>query len=207
MMRFRVLTVLISLSMLASEPLSSCACEPSTPQEEFNHKAEVAFQLAQGEVDRVRLFVERNHNVLVDLPVFNGNSLTQLPAPVAINDRFLLSFGSACPGLSERENMEIAANALLKVDIDGDCKADFLLQAARTKEVRKKASSSKTFSMLVRVYSVIVEANISGLKTEPIFLDPPSPSNHRGRYLKPLDILQEQEHLQPLAVLQYEIAF
>ena len=202
-MRFKLLTVLVALSMVASEPISGCACEPFTPEKQFTHKAEVAFQLVQGEVDRVRLWVERSHNVPDDLSIFNGNSLMKLPAPTAINNRFLLSFGSACSGSSDRENMSIAVNELLRVDIDQDCKADFLLQVARTQETRGKAFSSKKNSVLVRVYSSMAEADISSLKTEPIFLN--SPFNLTAKDLRPLDVLQEQERLQPLAALKAEL--
>jgi hypothetical protein len=117
-----------------------------------------------------------------------------------------LSVNSACPGSTERENMELAANALLKVDIDGDCKTDYLMQVARSKEVAIPSNSSIKFSMLVRVYSSAVELYVGRLETEAVSLYSPA-SSSQEEHSKPLAVLQEEEQIKPLVILKAEMTF
>lgn len=117
-----------------------------------NQKAQQAMQLAQREVDQVRVSVEKgnySNSILLPLPTVSSEA-TGNAEVVSVPTNFTCGTASsnACP-----------------VDINGDSRNDFYIQKFRTKELSYgNPSQVVAFQMGVRVYSAIAEGQ-SGLLT------------------------------------------
>jgi type II secretory pathway pseudopilin PulG len=122
-------------------------------------RAEQALQLAQGQVDRYRTVVSQGQHTIDRLPAVVGN-VNSAPVPSA-KANFLKSGNSACNSLYN--DQQIPANQALPVDVDGDCKADFLMQTFRDAGVTPNGTTKPTnFTIGVRVYSILAERNLGG---------------------------------------------
>jgi type II secretory pathway pseudopilin PulG len=139
-----------------------------------NRRAEQALQLAQGEVDRVRALVARNDHLPAVLPATTtppGGNLQAVAAPNAAPS--LLKSPRACP--NPYTGTQILVTQVLRIDVDGDCQADFLMQTFRT-DGRTSASENSglkrpsEFQMGVRVYSILADGNWSNLSALPASL-------------------------------------
>lgn len=152
-----------------------------------NQKTEQALQLAQAEIDRVRLIVEQGGDYGDDLLLVTlANTYTSAanaPAPDAF--------------------VETAADADLisearKIDIDSDGDTDFAIQTFRTEGISVAATTAGStpvpviFQMGVRVYDARAENNLGSLQREEAGLAFTSGEGDRGA--------------QPLAVLYSEIS-
>lgn len=163
-----------------------------------NRRAEQALKVAQGEIDRVRLLVERGRQSAGfdadNNPVAPaaGQALPPqvadieaAPAPTAlsgqmesVNDSLDTFEGAALP------NVQTA----LPIDTDGDGEADYFMQTFRDEGFRADgANQLESFRMGVRVYAIAAEDNLGSLGTEEASL----------RYTTGLGNQQQQ----PLAVL------
>jgi type II secretory pathway pseudopilin PulG len=136
-----------------------------------NRRAEQALQLAQGEVDRLRVLMSQSQNTPARLPVSVGIAANP-PAPGGLTSQ-LKSVNSSCNTYNDEQ---IAATAGLKVDVDGDCEMDFFMQTFRTNGVvppsenpvdNPGARSRPTdFVIGVRVYSFLAQSNLGSLDTQ-----------------------------------------
>lgn len=123
-----------------------------------SRRAEQANQIAQAEVDRVRTIVERGGYTAADLPMNTGQAtgIETFGAPVSPAGPAMLSSAS-CPNRYPQTKPN-SPNGLVKVDIDGDCQAEFLMQVFRTDgcwptNVDQSTQPPYSFYMGVRVYA------------------------------------------------------
>jgi prepilin-type N-terminal cleavage/methylation domain-containing protein len=157
-----------------------------------NQRAEQALQIAQGEVDRVRMLVERGEHTPPNLPAVG--SITNLQAPSGLVTS-IKTVKSTCP--NRYNGAQLPINQALQIDVDGDCEVDFLMQVARTQgrtSTRESASGGRQrpgeFDLLIRVYSEIAADNLGNLEIEPASLRFTSgEGNQRSR---PLAVLATQ---------------
>ncbi|MDF5722247.1 MAG: hypothetical protein PUP91_17520 [Rhizonema sp. PD37] len=115
-----------------------------------NQKAEQAMQLAQLQVDKVRVLVERGNYINdnnKDLPPDGGTGLPDaVPAPT--------SFPTTC-------TTPASSNACA-VDINGDGKPEFYVQTFRTRAINSGTpAQAVAFQMGVRVYSALAQGQSS----------------------------------------------
>ena len=123
-------------------------------------RADRANQIAQGEIDRIRAIVERGGSYTNLLPGSAGNNLANVRAvsaatPSTVTGSLLASPGN-CSGTTAypTSGTQPAWNALIRVDVDGDCKGDYVMQVFRANEARISATDPPTaFTVGVRVYA------------------------------------------------------
>ncbi len=113
-----------------------------------NQKAEQAMQLAQRQVDQVRVLIERGNYTNNDLPPDGG---TGVPDAVAAPTSFTCTTpasSNACP-----------------IDINGDGTPEFYVQTFRTQAISSGTPAQVVaFQMGVRVYSSLAQGQ-SGVQT------------------------------------------
>jgi type II secretory pathway pseudopilin PulG len=144
-----------------------------------NRRAEQAMQIAQGEVDRIRALVARDEHIPARLPaiVANGN-LQAVTAPAFPNDSWPLKSPSSSCGAAynNRAPSPIPSAEGLRIDVDGDCEADFFMQTFRTAgtmnnaEVISGSLRPSAFEMGVRVYWILADGSSGNLETTPASL-------------------------------------
>lgn len=121
-------------------------------------RAEQARAIAQGEVDRVRNVIERGSSDLNALPknyAGNGkpNDPTNSPAATTIGSTYL-SPTDACGSSRYPSATPVEIGTLIPVDVDGDCKYEFLMQVFRSEGFTPAGSVTPfSFQMGVRVYA------------------------------------------------------
>ncbi|NJN87180.1 MAG: type II secretion system protein [Leptolyngbyaceae cyanobacterium SL_7_1] len=139
-----------------------------------NRRAEQAFQLAQAEIDQVKVRVARGDHRNSILPAPAGADATLqsgTPGPSSIDASKLDSVNPNCPGVAPHTTPTPVAEAR-RVDVDGDCTMDFLVQVFRSNgvvsatEVTQPDPRPTQFRMGVRVYSFIAEDNLGNLQVE-----------------------------------------
>lgn len=140
-------------------------------------RGEQALKLAQGEIDRVRAIAERNEtgtpalNALLPPVVPNATETqvrdrTRVLAPSKDSGKFVST--KACSGATVDGTPPVQFDQYVRVDTDGDCQPDFLLQTFRSKglaEDRKAFELTETkklsaFVVGVRVYAAIAEPTL-----------------------------------------------
>jgi prepilin-type N-terminal cleavage/methylation domain-containing protein len=144
-----------------------------------NRQAEQAMQIAQGEVDRVRAMVARENSQNLTLarlpaiaPVSGNLEAVAAPArpanPATPSTSSPIKSSAYCGAGTYNNGEQIAVNQGLRVDVDGDCKADFFMQTFRTAgTIMGAATIPSDFQMGVRVYSILAaEASASNLETK-----------------------------------------
>jgi type II secretory pathway pseudopilin PulG len=143
-----------------------------------NRQAEQAMQIAQGEVDRVRAMVARENSqnlTLARLPAIapvSGNleavSAPARPAnPATPSTSSPIKSSAYCGAGTYNNGEQIAVNQGLRVDVDGDCKADFFMQTFRTAgTIMGAATTPSDFQMGVRVYSILAAEGSGSLETK-----------------------------------------
>jgi prepilin-type N-terminal cleavage/methylation domain-containing protein len=143
-----------------------------------NRRAEQALQIAQGEVDRIRAMVARDEHIPGRLPATvtpAGGNLQAVPAPGTAPSAFFKSPRGTCAGGSYN-GQQVPANQTLRIDVDGDCNADFLMQMFRTPgntnnaEIIGNTNRPADFQMGVRVYSILADGSAGPLETLPASL-------------------------------------
>jgi prepilin-type N-terminal cleavage/methylation domain-containing protein len=128
-----------------------------------NRRAEQALQLAHGEIDKVRVLVDRgiteeNQDQLPALA--SANEVSDVPPPSNIHNE-LQSTNFTCSEYEQSNNpVQIPVNTALPVDVNGDCEEDFFVQSFRVNEVDNINGTPMIFRMGVRVYSIAAENNI-----------------------------------------------
>lgn len=141
-----------------------------------NRQAEQAMQIAQGEVDRVRATLARENGqnlTLARLPAIAAVSgtLEGFAAPTRPTTSSPMKSSAAC-GTNYNNGEQIAANQGLRVDVDGNCIADFFMQTFRTAggTPRGSATTPPDFQLGVRVYSILAASSSGALTTKPAAL-------------------------------------
>ncbi len=152
-----VAIVIISLTVVAITPPIMLA----TASRIQSRKVEKANQVAQGEIDRVRLLVERGSYQLTELPGTVG-AINGTTASNAINS-FGAASGSPTGGplystasCSTYPGVSAAATDLVRVDVDGDCTPEYVMQVFRTPGYAPSPPTPTvpfSFEMGVRVYA------------------------------------------------------
>lgn len=154
-----------------------------------NQRAEQALQLAQGEIDKVRLVVEQGGDYgdrLKQLSLIAASASTTSAIQVAPPTAFVASTASVTDITQAR-----------KVDIDGDGNSDFAIQLFRTKGIELTPqivgvvnSTPVVFEVGARVYDIQAERNLGSLQKAPADLTFTSGEGGRGR--RPLAALYSQ---------------
>jgi prepilin-type N-terminal cleavage/methylation domain-containing protein len=138
-----------------------------------NQRAEQAFQIAQAEVDRIRVLVARGDHTPANLPPVVA-SLDAALAPTTVSTT-MRSIDAAC---NTYRGQQVPVNQLLQIDTtgkdpDGVCRADFLMQSYRTNNnpsIPDADDRPVDFSVGVRVYSARARASLGSLTTRPASL-------------------------------------
>lgn len=125
-----------------------------------NQKAEQSFELAQLEVDRIRVLLERGYYTNSDLPYYIGAAAT---------------FGENTPALTSgatgytTDRTLMTATKGLVVDVNRDGTYDFVVQTFRDRgaAVSEADASLITFQMGVRVYTYKALTSGGTLATKP----------------------------------------
>ncbi|MEB3357311.1 MAG: prepilin-type N-terminal cleavage/methylation domain-containing protein [Synechococcales bacterium] len=148
-----------------------------------NQRAEQALQIAQGEVDRIQTLVNRGAHKAGILPAVAGlaanESLSDQDAPGS-SSGILKSINptATCSGTAYT-GQQIAANKALEVDLNGDCRTDFIVQAFRWGDEYSAAETAiptaadrrpSEFELMVRVYAASAAGNFGNLGTAPASL-------------------------------------
>lgn len=158
-----------------------------------NRRAEQAYQLAQAEIDRVKVLVARgNHTTLVlPNPAGADDTLqTSTPAPSSADNSKIDSVNPAC---TARYTAATAVAEARRVDVDGDCEMDFLVQVFRSDGTFSDSQTALAdprptqFRVGVRVYSFIAEDNLGNLQTEQASLQ--ITSGQGSQYFRPLAVI------------------
>jgi type II secretory pathway pseudopilin PulG len=182
-----IAVIIVTISVLTPPLLIATATRVQ------NKQTEQALQLAQGQIDRIRVLVERSSHYPSNLPAVTSAAKLQdqiAPATVAA---LLKSNNSNCPSLYTTQ--QVSAEQALPVDVDGDCKADFLLQTFRTPgnitptEQQRAGqnglgSRPSNFAVGVRVYSYLAAGtpptgSLNGLSVQPSSLQLTNSEGHR----------------------------
>ena len=154
-----------------------------------NQRTAQAVQLAQAEIDKVRLTVEQGGDYAPRLKELFVISAPQTPlikvADVPAPNRFLDS--------TDVDNIRDAR----KVDLDGDGNPDFAVQLFRTFGIEVPSATPATvvntpvaFDVGVRIYDIRAEANLATLQTNQAGLAFTSSEGQRGT--RPLAVLYSQ---------------
>lgn len=135
-----------------------------------NRRAEQAMQLAHGQIDEVRVLVERGISTeqdLEQLPYEAGDlNAQEVEAPTGASTQ-KFSTNSSCSGFGGVTLGEITPEQAFPVDVNGNCQVDFFVQAFRTRQSILQYNDLKIpiiFEMGVRVY--YRNADFSQLETE-----------------------------------------
>jgi type II secretory pathway pseudopilin PulG len=147
-----VAIVVISLTIVAITPPIFLA----TATRVQSRKAERAMQVAQAEIDRVRVLVERGNYTMNTLPAPAGENLKTVGVANAPGGQSPLSSPASCntyPGAAP-----VSIDTMIRVDVDGDCVPEYAMQVFRTNGTIPTGGTSGTtppfnFEMGVRVYS------------------------------------------------------
>jgi prepilin-type N-terminal cleavage/methylation domain-containing protein len=130
-----------------------------------NRRAEQAVQLAQSEIDRVRVAVERRAAGQNQLPPRVGTALRpDAPAPTGVANQLR----SVVPGCNNDDgNQSNSVTTMILVDTDPEpagtaCKPEFMVQTFRGRGLENDTAtlSPDAFVMGVRVYSYVAEPNL-----------------------------------------------
>jgi type II secretory pathway pseudopilin PulG len=140
-----------------------------------NRRAEQAQQVAQAEVDRVRVLVARDQHTPARLPAVGAaatTGLSNVPAPNRTSG-LLKSVNPACNTYNDEQ---VDANTALLIDIDGDrtCQPDFMMQIFRDTGIVSPDDDPRNgrqgrlseFQLGVRVYSILARNNLGRLETQ-----------------------------------------
>jgi type II secretory pathway pseudopilin PulG len=146
----------------------------STATRVQNHRVEQALQLAQAELDRTQVLVSRGEHTLEKLPdSVSVSDLNIVPGPTTVSD-LMASVNASC---NTHKDAILSAGTAKRIDVDGDCQTDFLVQVYRSRgnfslrELRLRDEAKPTdFQMMVRIYSYVAEENLGELATDPVSL-------------------------------------
>ena len=152
-----VAIVIISITVVAITPPIFVA----TASRIQSRRAEQANQIAQAEIDRVRVVMERAADITSgittekQLPELGANASIVASGP----SNALASPGNGCPKKYPSPTVQASATQVIPVDIDGDCKPEFAMQVFRANDCRPIPPIGEppipvpySFDLIVRVY-------------------------------------------------------
>ncbi|OUC13773.1 MAG: hypothetical protein B0A82_15870 [Alkalinema sp. CACIAM 70d] len=187
-----VAIVVISITLVAITPPIFFA----TATRIQNRRAEQGLALAQGEVERVRTIVERGQYFDTDLPAPVAGALSNTsPMPPTAALTGLRTVSATCSETAP--SAQPSLTQYVRVDVDGDCTPDFLVQTFRTAGTSIQSTDNAGnpinlavgFTMGVRVYSVLAEANLKAGKAETTQASLRMTSGQGGFRLRPVSVL------------------
>ncbi len=131
----------------------------STATRVQNRRAEQAMQLAQAEIERIRVFVEQGGAYTAKLPPVPGgtitdNNIANVAAPTTpVN---------SAVGINESRALANSTSKAFGVDVDKDTKPDFYVQLFRDNDTNATVTGATTntlvaFQLGVRVYSKVAK--------------------------------------------------
>lgn len=144
-----------------------------------NNRAEKAIQIAQGEVDKVRVLVELGAYSADQLPQEGAETVQDTAAADAVSDLMSSTYPD-CDNTADAGPP--GATELLQVDVTGDesdsCQSEFLVQIFRSTDqeqalyVKGDREIPISFALGVRVWAdtPLVRENLGSLETEPASL-------------------------------------
>lgn len=142
----------------------------STATRVQNRRAEQAMQLAQAEVDRIRVFVEQGVADTAKLPpvpsgTITDNNIANVAAPT--------TFVNSTVGINQSRALANSSSKAFGVDVDKDTQPDFYVQLFRDNDANAIVTGATTntlvaFQLGVRVYSKV--AKVGSLQTQPASL-------------------------------------
>lgn len=139
----------------------------STATRVQNRRAEQAMQLAQAEIDRIRVFVEQGEAQTAKLPPVPSGTIPNNIAEVAAPTEFVNSI----VGINESRTLANSSSKAFGVDVDKDTKPDFYVQLFRDNNtnaiVTGATNTLVAFQLGVRVYSKVAADKVSSLQTPP----------------------------------------
>jgi prepilin-type N-terminal cleavage/methylation domain-containing protein len=157
-------------------------------------RAEQALQVAQGEVDRIRVMVARSQHEISKLPKTVSGNLRSAAPPNSLTSG-IRSVQTCNP---RYDNSPLNVNQAVQIDVDGDCKPDLFMQVFRTPgslSAGQVLTSNSTpgsekpsdFELGIRVYSILAKSELGKLKTEPVSLG--LTNGEGGQRFQPLAVL------------------
>ena len=161
-----------------------------------SRRAEQALQIAQGEIDRIRVMVTRSQHTVPLLPKTVTGNLRSVAPPSGL----VPGIKSAQICSPRYDNTPPDVTRAIQIDVDGDCDPDFLMQVFRTvgSISADQVTNGKTnpgsekptdFQLGVRVYSILAKPGLGSLA------NPPEPASlglvngEGGQRLRPLAVL------------------
>ncbi len=158
----------------------------STATRVQNRRAEQAMQLAQAEVDRIRVFVEQGGTYTAKLPpvpsgTITDNNIANVAAPT--------TFVNSTVSIDESRKLADATTKAFGVDVDKDSKVDYYVQLFRDNDANAivtgaTANTLVAFQLGVRVYSKV--AKVGSLQILPASLRLTNSSG--GQEFRPLAV-------------------
>lgn len=157
----------------------------STATRVQNRRAEQAMQLAQAEIDRIRVFVEQGGAYTAKLPpVHSGTVANGVISKVAAPTTFVNSVA----GINASRALADSSSKAFGVDVNNDAEVDYYVQIFRDNNANAivaNTTSLSAFQIGVRVYSKAARAG--SLQTDPASLRITNSSG--GQQHKPLAVV------------------
>lgn len=192
-----VAIVIVSLTVLAITPpilLGAATRVQSRRSDQANH-------IAQSEIDRIRTLVERGNYTLNDLPASGGtNNLSAIgvatTSPVSGPLLSPGNCGATPPRYPAATPLPLAS--LAQVDIDGDCRPEYMMQVFRTAGYTPSPSDATTppysFVMGVRIYAYNPGESLPTLTKEraSMIMGTGARDRRAGNQRQPLAVLYSQ---------------
>jgi len=185
-----VAIVIITLTVVSITPPIMLA----TATRIQSRKADLARQIAQGEIDRIRVLVERGGYIATDIPPSIGTGLNVInatnapsarvapttnpsttspllsPAPcgrAADNSNGNAYYPQATGIGSNRVTSQLPSTNLVQVDVDGDCRPEYVMQVFRTDGYTATGEAVPfSFAVGVRVYTYYPGQTFPALLTD-----------------------------------------
>lgn len=150
------LVAIVVIALMAS--LITPAVVISVASRVHSQKAEQALEVAQGEIDRVRLLVERGNYTVNDLPstaaVIEDDAAFSTAATLDANASIYLPSKVPGPQANLLASVPVSEYGAREVDVDGDGTPDLAIQAFRNEGILDGENLPVAFYMGVRVYDV-----------------------------------------------------
>ncbi|MBD3883782.1 hypothetical protein IFO70_18625 [Phormidium tenue FACHB-886] len=163
-----------------------------------SRRAEQALQVAQGEVDRIRVMVTRSQHEVRLLPKTVVGNLQRVAPPSSL----VAGIKSSQLCNPRYDNTPLNVNQAVAVDVDGDCNPELFMQVFRTagtlprtqtvNGVPDENKKPSDFELGVRVYSILASGNRPGNSWANLLTEPASlglVNGEGGQRLRPLAVL------------------
>jgi prepilin-type N-terminal cleavage/methylation domain-containing protein len=120
-----------------------------------SRRADQARQIAQGEADRLSALIERGGYTLAQVPALGAGANAQVVPAASGSPTAILSPSTSC---GSYPRTTVTATQLVGVDVDGDCRTEFLMQVYRVNDRYITGTTPGTdppyaFDIGVRVYA------------------------------------------------------